>query len=148
MVADEVRKLAEQSKQSANNITQIMNKLRELVYITSEYMTTAFEQVEIGVQSASVTGTSFNEIIQTTNTVSDQIIEISAIAQQISASSAQINNTFITLQHDAEHASDLATTSVQQVNEQSIAMEEISSSSTALTTLAETLNSEIQRFKL
>ena len=148
VVADEVRKLAEQSKQSANNITQIMGKLREMVSIANEYMTTTFDQVEIGVQSVTVTGASFNEIIQTTNTVSDQIIEVSAIAQQMSASAAQINSTFSTFQHAAENASIQATNSAQHVNEQSNAMEEISSSTAALTTLAETLNSEIQRFKL
>lgn len=148
VVADEVRKLAEQSKQSANNITQIMSKLRELVFVTNEYMSTAFDQVEIGVQSATVTGASFSEIIQTTNTVSDQIIEVSAIAQQMSASAAQINSSFNTIQHAAQNTSEHATTSVQLVNEQSTAIDEISSSTTALTTLAETLNSEIQTFKL
>ena len=148
VVADEVRKLAEQSKQSANNITQIMDKLRELVFVTNEYMSTAFSQVEIGVQTATVTGASFNEIIQTTNTVSNQIIEVSAIAQQISASAAQINSSFDTIQNAAVNTSEHAKNSVKLVNEQSIAIDEISSSTTALTKLAETLNSEIQTFKL
>lgn len=148
VVADEVRKLAEQSNQSASRITDIIQSLQGKVRQTTDYMMHVTKQVEEGVDTVTQTGRSFEAIMQSTTAVSDQITGVSAIAQQMAASTEQMSAIFESLQTISSQTAHNSQSSVQLVNNQDEAIQEITTSSAMLTKLAENLNNEVTKFTL
>lgn len=148
VVANEVRNLAEQSNSSANRITAIIQTLQTKVQETTTYMEKVTTRVENGVAAVQATGRSFEGITQSTNTVSDQITGVLAIAEQMAASAEQISAIFDNLQMLSKDTSTDSETSVAFVKQQHEAIQEITASSAMLSTLAETLNNEVAKFKL
>lgn len=148
VVADEVRKLADQTNHSAYRITEIIHSLQEKVSETTSYMQDVIVRVEHGVEAVESTGRSFEGIMESTNTVSDQITGVSAIAQQMAASAEQMTAIFTDLHQNANEAANDSRSSVTLVNEQYVAIQEITASANMLSKLAEVLNQEVSKFKL
>lgn len=148
VVADEVRKLADQTNHSASRITEIIHSLQQKVGQTTSYMQDVIERVEHGVEAVESTGHSFESIMESTNTVSDQITGVSAIAQQMAASAEQMTAIFADLHKNANEAANNTRSSVSLVNEQCVAIQEITASANMLAKLAEILNTEVSKFKL
>lgn len=148
VVADEVRKLADQTNHSAYRITEIIHSLQEKVSETTSYMQDVIVRVEHGVEAVELTGRSFEGIMESTNTVSDQITGVSAIAQQMAASAEQMTAIFADLHQNANEAANDSRSSVALVKEQYEAIQEITASANMLSKLAEVLNQEVSKFKL
>ncbi|MBU9710912.1 methyl-accepting chemotaxis protein [Evansella tamaricis] len=73
VVADEVRKLADQSSQYANRISGILQELMTDTRKTDEVMLTTNEQVKEGLHQISSTGKLFDQIVQDTAIVSEDV---------------------------------------------------------------------------
>ncbi|OCS87879.1 methyl-accepting chemotaxis protein [Caryophanon latum] len=147
VVADEVRKLAEQSNESAVQIVGLIASLQQGIRAMTSNMQQVSAKVQEGVTVATETGKSFEEILHTTSEVSNQIIGVSAVAEQMSASSQQMFATFETLQQAAATTTTNTMQSTTLVEQQTNMMHDITHSAQQLALLAEELNGEVSKFK-
>ncbi|WP_211271749.1 methyl-accepting chemotaxis protein [Caryophanon latum] len=148
VVADEVRKLAEQTTNSAAKIVDIVRILQQGIQHMTNDMEQVSTQVQQGVITATKTGSSFEVILKSTVAVSDQIMSVSAVAEQMAASTEQMAATFETLKDGSSITTMSAQQAVTLVEKQYATTEEINESAKMLASLAEELNKELTRFKV
>ncbi len=146
VVADEVRKLAEQSNQSANQITQLIQSIQSDTVLTVDQMNTVSDDVNNGVRIIEDTGKAFKEILESAQGVASQVQEVSAVSEQIAASTEQVTVSFSEVNRITENATAKTQTVAGLAEEQSASMEEITASAEALSKLAADLTKEISRF--
>jgi methyl-accepting chemotaxis protein len=148
VVADEVRKLAEQSRKSAEQITDLIQKIQEGTTQAVSAMIDGTREVETGIVTVHQTGEAFKLIVKAAQRVAEQIEEVSASSQQMSASSQQVTASveeIITIaKESAEGTQNIATASEEQL----ASVEEISGSADALNKMAQELKEVIGKFKL
>jgi methyl-accepting chemotaxis protein len=86
VVADEVRKLSEEAVKSTNQISKIVSS------ISVEYMNEGKVEVTNGIRIVNDVKHAFEVIQIDMNNASQQVIEVLAAVQQLSASSEEIRN--------------------------------------------------------
>jgi len=127
VVADEVRKLAEQSSNSAQEITNIIEGIQSQSKNVAENMSKSVESVNEGLEKAGSTENALETIISSLNNIVGKIEEVSASAQQISSSSEEVS---------------------ASVEEQTATMNEIANTATELQELVDSLNEIVSKFKV
>lgn len=148
VVANEVRKLAEQSQQSANQISDLISNIQIDTQHSVTKMETASVNVENGMTLSNETADSFNQVIKSVRDIAPQIEDVAEIAEQISNRIQEVTRT--ATEH-ADVARDNAAASEEiaaSTEEQLASMEEISSASRALSSLAESLQTLISQFRI
>ncbi|WP_371380605.1 methyl-accepting chemotaxis protein [Sporomusa aerivorans] len=148
VVADEVRKLAEQSQAATQQISGLINEIRQETERAVVAMHKGSREVELGSQQVHGSGKIFQDIVSFIDLVSKQTKGISGGIQDISLHSSQI---VTAIRHVSETGKDIlgqTQTVSAATEEQSAAMEEIASSSQALARLAEGLRKSTGRFKV
>ncbi|QCR32333.1 methyl-accepting chemotaxis protein [Lysinibacillus sp. SGAir0095] len=147
VVANEVKKLAEQSRESAKDIQDIISAIQNDTENTVKIMSHVTQEVNNGVAISNEAVTRFYGIIDTMNKVTPQMEEVSATVQQVSASiqdtTERVNENALLAQGNAAASEQVAASAQQQL----AAMEEISASAHALTEMAEELQLLISKFK-
>lgn len=148
VVADEVRKLAEQSKNSAE---QIANLIREIQSDTS-HAVAAMEQgqkeVAAGREIVEETGAGFQRIFHAVEQTSAQIQEVTAVAEEMTASSEQIKASIEEMARIAEESAANSQNVASVSEEQLASMQEIAASAGALEKMAEELRTLVSRFRV
>ena len=148
VVADEVRKLAEQSRNSANQITEIIQLIQSDTLKAAEMTNTGNEIAKKGLQLAEHTGNTFEQILQSIEGVSSQAQELSAVSEELSAGVEQVNASIEEVAHLAK-ASSSSTAEIASASEEQLAtMEEVTSSATSLAGMAEKLRELVSNFKI
>lgn len=148
VVADEVRKLAEQSAQSAQQISQLISAIQEETNKAVQSMETATKEVAAGIGVVNRAGESFGQIQHAVNEVTSQIQEVSSAVQQMAAGTEQMVQSIQFITQVAETTSS-GTQEVSAATEEQLAsMEEIASSATSLSKMAVELQSLISKFKV
>lgn len=148
VVADEVRKLAEQSRESANQIAELIQHIQTDTTKAVEMMQHGNNEITQGMSIAEETGKAFELIVHSIDETNIQTQELSATSEQISASVQQVN---AAIEEVAELAKDSSTKSGEiaaATEEQLAAAEEVTSSATYLAQLAEELTGLVSAFKL
>lgn len=148
VVADEVRILAEQSKQSSDQIAQLIGGVQNGTKRVMDVMTRAEEEVKTGASVADEAGETFNRIVTSIQTITGQIQEVSASAEEMSASSEEITATIEQVSNTATTANQYTQNVASASEEQLASMQEISSSTNTLNQMAKELQQSISRFKL
>jgi methyl-accepting chemotaxis protein len=149
VVASEVRKLADQSKTTAGNIQDTIEKMTELIDRTYEAIHhTVAADVELGIQVTAEAKEAFISIEQSTAKINGQIHDISAITEQMSAGAEEVAASVQEISNIARSTSDAFQNVTAATEQQLASMEEISSSSTELSKMAADLQHKIERFKL
>ncbi|MFJ8236481.1 methyl-accepting chemotaxis protein [Ureibacillus sp. NPDC094379] len=147
VVANEVKKLAEQSRESAKDIQDIISAIQNDTENTVKIMSHVTQEVNNGVEISNEAVTQFYGIIETMNKVTPQMEEVSATVQQVSASIQEVteraNENVVLAQGNAAASEEVAASAEQQL----AAMEEISASAQALTEMAEELQILISKYK-
>ena len=82
VVADEVRKLAEQSSRSAEQISQLINTIQSDTKHAMNSMEAGTREVQQGILVVHEAGETFGQIQMSIGTVSDQVHDVSAAAQE------------------------------------------------------------------
>ena len=82
VVSDEVRKLAEQSAQSAQQISQLITLIQEETKKAVKSMEKVSTEVEQGTSAVNEAGKSFNQIQATVNDVTLQVEEVTMTLKQ------------------------------------------------------------------
>jgi methyl-accepting chemotaxis protein len=148
VVAQEIQKLSARSKDSSDQIDQI---LKGISHHTERAVDSIEESVEVakkGAATSEVTAETFRQIVDAIQKVSGQVYEVSAASEQMSASSDQIATSLAQLGIAAADSSGNANKARASSEEQLALMQEVSSLSEELRSLAYELNQVIQRFQV
>ncbi|WP_239634482.1 methyl-accepting chemotaxis protein [Paenibacillus sp. H1-7] len=147
VVADEVRKLAEQSRQSAEQIAEIIQQIQGETRSAVIAMEKGSREVEQGTVIMQEAGEAFRNILNAVQQVAYQMQEVSAASEEMSAGTEEITASL----HDMSSITEAAfskTESVAAASEEQLAtMEEIAESVNALTRMAQELHEITLRFK-
>ena len=148
VVAEEVRKLAEQSANSAQQISQLIVLIQGETNKAVHSMEVATNEVTAGIRVIHHAGESFKVIENSINEVTTQIQEVSSSVQQMAAGEDQMAQS-IRLITDMSETVASSTQEVSAATEEQFAsMEEITAAATSLSEMAEDLQTIIGKFKV
>jgi methyl-accepting chemotaxis protein len=148
VVAEEVRKLAEQSAGSANQITELIKEIQTETKRSVDEMNHVKQEVQAGIAITSETEQKFLLIVRSMGQVADQVQEMSATAEQISAGSQQVTASVIHMADISRQTSASSQNVASTVEEQLASMEEISRSAAVLSEMSENLQALIRQFQV
>lgn len=149
VVAGEVRTLSMQSKQSADDIGATIGKMLDLIAKSTSLMNDKVRnQVGEGMRISQEASATISNIEQYTAHIVDQIQDISAVSEQLSASTEEVSATVAAMSHISKVSADSAQTTSAAAQEQMASMQEISASSAQLSKTAENMQELVRRFKL
>ncbi|GAE32074.1 methyl-accepting chemotaxis protein [Alkalihalobacillus hemicellulosilyticus] len=148
VVADEVRKLAEDSQQSSMQISNIINEIQLDIEHSNESMNAVTSEVSEGLTIAEKTKQQFSEIIELTNQVADQISNMAATSEEMSAGAEEVTAAFNEIAQITEVNSNRTQEIAHSSEAQLASMEEVSSSAQDLSHLAAELKEVLAKFKV
>ncbi|MEK3995261.1 methyl-accepting chemotaxis protein [Psychrobacillus sp. FSL K6-2365] len=148
VVADEVRKLAEESTNSTEQISNLIQLIQNDTNLTLKTMEKAAEEVQSGLNVVNVAGSSFEKIEKAVNGVVSQIEDISHSLKKLSNGTISVNDSIENVSNVAQETSAITQNISAATQEQLASMEEITSSSMALAKLADDLQVIINQFKI
>ena len=176
VVADEVRKLAERTAQATREIVALVRAVQDRTMEAVQGIENGTKQVVTGANVASEAGASLDAIQKAVDQTAGQISQISASAERLSQSSAEVERSMVEVMGVVEQNSAAAeemsakaaqvTNSIESISavseENSAAAEEVSASTQEMTAqiqemagaanelsnLAQVLETAVSRFKL
>ncbi|MCE5287252.1 MAG: methyl-accepting chemotaxis protein [Pelosinus sp.] len=148
VVAEEVRKLAEQSKEAASQIADMIGDIQAETARAVSSMEAGSREVRMGAEVVSGAGQSFTEIAALVNHVSSQVTEISAAIGQLSAGSRQIVSSMKNIDEISKKSVGRTQTVSAATEEHAASVEEIVASSQALAGMAGKLQAEVNKFQV
>jgi methyl-accepting chemotaxis protein len=148
VVADEVRKLAEQSGEMAHGIEEYIGTIQQDIATAVQAMEAGTQEVTAGIEVVNGAGASFESLQDAVDEVTTQIQEVSAAVHQLAASSTRVVEAIDEITQVAEEAASGTQNISASAQEQLASMEEITSSASALSHLAEELETVIRKFRL
>lgn len=132
VVADEVRKLAEESQQSAGQISKLIIEIQKDMNRSARSVEHVKTEAAEGVTMIQRTRDAFKEIAAATGEISAEISDLSASVTNISASAHQINDSFAANTADIKESTKNTRQAAALTEEQFAAMEEITAASETL----------------
>ncbi|WP_379126937.1 methyl-accepting chemotaxis protein [Paenibacillus sp. sgz500958] len=148
VVANEVRKLADQTKEAAIDIASLIEEIKDRTGIAIDNMASGTAEMNKGVDFVRESGQLFQSILAEIEQVNDQIQEVSSSSEQMSSSSHHVSTTVNQLAKIANDTMGNSTNVAAAAQEQLASMEEISSSSEALTHMVKDLLNKLSKFKI
>jgi len=139
VVADEVRKLAEQTGQSAQEITLLVASIQGETEAAVKSMEIVAREVHDGLTVAREAGQSFEQIRQSIDVVANQVQDVSSASEQMAIGTERVVHSIQRIEQIALTSAN-STREVSAATEQQLAtMEEITASATLLSELADRL---------
>lgn len=148
VVADEVRKLAEQSAQSAEQITRLITIIQNDTKQTMNSVISATGEVKEGLVVVHEAGGAFQKIENSITEVVSQINDVTNLVKNLTAGTSEIETAISGVKEVAETAAGSTQTVSAATQEQLASMEEIAAASQILAQNAEELQHLIQKFKI
>ncbi|MGE5626471.1 MAG: methyl-accepting chemotaxis protein [Actinomycetes bacterium] len=147
VVADEVRKLAEQSKESASSISSLIAAMQKDSEASVEAIIKVVNEVDGEMENVQTAGEVFGDIANLITTVKQQVAEMTAEIQMISASSEEVlattNESVESIAQTAEHTQLIA----GSVEELTASLQEMLSIALSLQQTSHSLDEKMHRFK-
>ncbi|OIJ12036.1 hypothetical protein BKP35_11135 [Anaerobacillus arseniciselenatis] len=148
VVADEVRKLAEQSNQSAGQITQLINTIQEETLDTVSLMESNLTTVENQVIMIKKGGQALKEIVKQVEDTEVGAHEMKEIFENLRQNSHDVLNAIQDISAIIEDAAASSEEVAASAEQQLATVEEMASSSTNLATTSKQLKQEVEKFKV
>jgi methyl-accepting chemotaxis protein len=148
VVADEVRKLAEQSQQSATQISELIKDIQADMVRSTDSINQVKVDVQDGLGIVEKTQASFNEILDSMEKIGVQIDEMAATAEQMSAGAQEVSATVTGITTISRETSMHSQSVAASTEEQLASMEEITASANALSKMAMNLQELMSKFKV
>lgn len=148
VVAEEVRKLAEQSEGSARQISALISQIQSDTGESVKMMIHAVEEVDSGLVVVNETEQSFGHILTSIHQVADQIQELSAVFEEMSAGTVEVTDSVQQMEMISNSSRDntkaVAEASISQLN----AVNQISDEAQVLNDLSDELMHVVNKFKV
>jgi methyl-accepting chemotaxis protein len=148
VVADEVRKLAEESGQSARQISELIGAMQQMTNKAVESTEIGMQTVNEGAVLSSKTRDSFDSITTVVTDVQHRMTEVITSLNQIKNS----NQTLITSMGQVSAITEQTSLHSQEVasatEEQTASIQEVTASTKVLAELALELQNKVSRFKI
>lgn len=148
VVAEEVRKLAEQSQEAAKKIAGLIGEIQGDTEKAVVAMNEGTQEVRRGTEVVNAAGSAFKDIMAVVDQVSDQVKEISAAIQQMATGSQQIVASVKKIDDLSKKSAGESQGVSAATEEQLASMEEIATSSQALASLAQDLQTAVTKFRV
>ena len=148
VVAEEVRKLAEESLTAADKINTMITTIQAKTVDAVSAMKSGSEEAAKGAEVVKDSGVAFDNIMKINTEVAAQVKEIARTTEEAAKASTNVVSAVQVVDDAAKNISDRTQTVSAATEEQSASTEEIASSSRSLSDLAQTLNNEVNRFKV
>lgn len=148
VVADEVRQLAEESRVSATKIEEMINDVRLAAELAVTSIETGQTKVTDGLSKTEESLSLFNHIEVSVGDVNSKVESVSAAIEEIQAMSDEVLSSSDQLKELAELSASSSQETGAATEEQLAAIQEITASTQALANLAESLQDEVQQFKV
>ncbi|WP_107923783.1 methyl-accepting chemotaxis protein [Lysinibacillus parviboronicapiens] len=148
VVADEVRKLAEQVSFSVTDISSIVTRIQsETVGVTAS-LQKGYQEVKNGTEQITNTSTTFENIASAMDNMFTSIQGITENLQDISTTTDHINRSIDDIAAISQESAAGVEETTATIDQTVGTMDEIAKSTEQLAILAESLNKEVQQFKL
>ena len=148
VVADEVRKLAEESKNSASQITELTTLIQQDTKLVENAVNITVQNVDQGVNYIQNAQRAFDNIMGSIQEMSSQIEEVSASTEEISASTEEVSASVNEMSSAATNAAEQSEMIAAAVEEQTATIQEITSVAKSLSEGAMVVQEEINKFKI
>ncbi|OIJ21549.1 hypothetical protein BKP45_02070 [Anaerobacillus alkalidiazotrophicus] len=148
VVADEVRKLAEQTSDSLEGISELVQKIQTETSRTVEAMNQVTTEVDTGVTVIQRSGEAFEKIKESASYVVDQVDLFTSTAEEMSASTEEVNASFEEMANIARKAAGQVNEVAASVSQQSTSLNEITAFSEQLLEMAKELQGQVNKFKI
>lgn len=148
VVADEVRKLAEQSKEAAQRITDLIAVNQGDIIAVVNVSRTVESNVNEGIQVVTSAGETFKEIADLVGRVANKVQETTAAFKHVEKGTQDIKSAVEEIDTVSRMVSGETHTVSAATEEQSASMQEIAISSQALAEMAGELHTAISKFKI
>lgn len=148
VVADEVRKLAEDSKQSASDITELVQEIITEVESANASVEKEQSQVQVSVENIEKTNREFDEIVSKIEAVAENIDQISSMIKEQNTTTSEVASAMVEVTDSIRGSAEATNEITANIQNQAAAFEEITASVEELSTMAESLHSETSRFKV
>ncbi|WJH32281.1 methyl-accepting chemotaxis protein [Paenibacillus sp. CC-CFT747] len=148
VVASEIRKLADQTDQSARQISGLITTVQTETGQADEAMNAAILEVETGLQAVHAAGVLFDEIHSQISSVEGLVRQVSDYSEQISMVTENMVASIRSIADIASTNSDESQNVAASAEEQLASMEEITHSAASLSQMAEDLRALVSRFRI
>ena len=148
VVAEEVRKLAEQSSVAADQINQLIKNVQDQTDKAVASMQEGTVMTSRSVEIVHETGNAFREIAKQVSALSDKVHQASDAVKKANEGRVQITNAISKIETAAANLSSEAETVSSSTEELSASIEEMAAASRQLSGMAESLDADINTFKL
>jgi methyl-accepting chemotaxis protein len=148
VVAKEVKKLAEQSRGATERISAEIKEIQNDTENTVRMMNAGVAESEMGVRAVTSNGEMFEKIIADITNLNGEILRISTVAGELSASSRSIQNSADELGDISTKTSRAAMYIAAAAREQSSDMNKIALSGVNLSNIAETMQEQVKHFNI
>ncbi|MDP7980804.1 methyl-accepting chemotaxis protein [Bacillus sp. WLY-B-L8] len=148
VVAAEVRDLAEQSKQSANEINDLIKSIQQDTKDTVRIMKKGQEEATQGKNTANEADRAFSTIMTDIHKITSQIQEVSATTEEMSAGTEEINASLSVVSETSTGVAKDTKQTVQAIQTQASSIKEITNQSMQIRKKIEELEGVISQFKI
>ncbi|MED1203267.1 methyl-accepting chemotaxis protein [Heyndrickxia acidicola] len=148
VVANEVRKLAEESRNSADQIKQMVTLIQQETNETVSAMEQGKERVERGLSYTNDVNHAFKEISVSIDNVTKKVTDVSTAVEKMQTTTSTIAAEMEQAKGISQELASGSHENASATQEQLASMEEISASAEALSSLAENLQSAVTKFHL
>ncbi|WP_187147787.1 methyl-accepting chemotaxis protein [Heliomicrobium modesticaldum] len=148
IVAEEVRKLAEESKESTQKITELIQAIQKETEASVHAMSVGINEVHSGTKVAQAAGREFGIVENLIDEVESQFREIAATVQQASAGGQEIVAQMEHVEAIVRETTGQTQNAAASTEEQSASMDQIALSAESLARMAEALQASVQQFRI
>lgn len=148
IVAQEVRKLADQSAQSAGEITAKIKAIQEESTLSFNAMKTVLNEVNFGATFVKEAGNSFSSILHAIDNVTEKIEAVSSVTEQFAASTEEMTATVEETARITQRTTDTTKTMSEASEEYSAEVEETAQQAEQLKKQASLLQQVVEKFKV